>query len=99
MKEQIVQIMEKHIGKDNAITVQEIADLIGHHDSGLTNPSIRSKITECIIDDGIPIGSCSNGYFIIENETELNEYMINLQSRINGMQQRLNAIDTAFQNI
>ena len=99
MKERIIQIMQNHIGKEKAITVQQIADLIDHHDSGLTNPSIRSKITECIIDDGIPIGSCSNGYFIIENETELNEYMINLQSRINGMQQRLNAIDIAFQNI
>ena len=56
---------------------------------GNTNEPTRGLISECILDDKYPIGSCSHGYFLIDSEDELNEVVASLRSRIDGIEARI----------
>jgi hypothetical protein len=96
-KKQIISIIENHVGRDNAITVGEIASLIGRkYYEGMTNPVTRAEIKEIINESRIPIGSCGNGYFIITNYNELNIYVKSLKSRIYGINDRIRAVRNAY---
>jgi hypothetical protein len=96
MKQRILDVLVVHYGKNQAITVSKIVEMIGEEQTGLTNPVARIAIKEIILDEDLPIGSCSNGYYIIQTKEELNEYISNLHSRICGIKQRIKAVRKAF---
>ncbi len=98
MKEQIIKILKKHKGSDNAITVAKIADKISMIDTGLTNPRTRQMIKEIIYESELPIGSCSKGYYIIKTKEEFAANVGSLQGRIEGIQDRINNLVTAWIN-
>lgn len=87
LKEQVKEILLEHRGKDNSITAREINDQIDVDNVG-SFPGTRMIIRELCIEDGIPIAGYNKGYFVIESETELQDYLDNLESRMLGMSER-----------
>jgi hypothetical protein len=63
--EKIREIILQHKGKANAITSKIIALKIGMNEDD-THIGTRSLITE-LIKNGMPIGACDNGYFLLRN--------------------------------
>jgi biotin operon repressor len=70
---QVIEIIKDHIGKDNAITRSELANLTGMNDS-----SIRLQIEEAR-EAGVVICSThkSKGYYMPKDEMEFIEYIKN----------------------
>lgn len=93
----IIDILLKHQGKENAITVQQIADMINRHDLGLTNPKTRFEIKDIIKREGLPIASCGKGYYLINTEEEYLEYVEQLKGRIKGIELRLRILENAWE--
>lgn len=89
MRDRILEILRRHNGRGNAITVAQIAEAVGHIDTGLTNPQLRNIIREIIKDGEHPIGSCQRGYFTITTEEERNRYIADLVGRRNGLSNRI----------
>ncbi len=83
-------------GKNNAITARAIAEHFGVSDGGADVP-IRTVIRHAI-EDGQLIGSTSQGFFIIENETELNEYVVSLESRRSEIATRIANLHRSWDN-
>ncbi len=82
-------------GKRFAKTADELQVETGIQNSRTQEP-IRALIRE-LIKDGLPIGSLPDcGYWIIENEGELNEVINSLKSRTKGINDRISEIREAF---
>lgn len=64
---------------------------------GNTNEPTRALIADCILNHDYPIGSNSQGYFLIDNQNELNEVVQSLQRRIQGIQNRIAALQRGWQ--
>ena len=79
--EQIKNILLKHKGRDNAIPANKIAKMLNIPDDD-TVSTTRGLITKLILEDGMPIGACENGYFHIETQQELADYMAYLDQKI-----------------
>ena len=93
MKQQILALlMAHHKGKDQAITVEQIADALRLRDVGVTGLPVRKAIKELIQEDHIPIGSCTRGYYIIQTEKERHQTIDNLIARQNGIRARIRAL-------
>jgi hypothetical protein len=78
-------------GKANALysgVIRAEAGLPG----GRTEEVVRDTIKALIYDEGVPIGSCSRGYYIIETDEELEEVAGDLQNRADGCISRANQI-------
>ena len=84
---QIRDILEHHIGKKNKITAAEIANLIGIEEDD-THAQTRALIFECAKKYGLPLAANNRGYFLINSDKEYNEYIENLNSRIDGIEKR-----------
>ncbi|WP_256289919.1 hypothetical protein [Halobellus inordinatus] len=82
-------------GRDDAITAAELADRveIGDRDG---SPKTREAITALLFERGVPIRSGSVGYWICQSEAEAEEYRADLEGRIEGIEQRLVAFETAW---
>lgn len=78
-------------GKTNALTGTDLEETLGMP-VGNTNEPTRGLIADCILNDKYPIGSSSHGYFLIDSDIELNEVVNSLQSRIDGIQARIDAL-------
>ena len=62
-----------------------------------TEEIVREMIRE-LLEDGVPIGSCAKGYFVIETLEELTEVVEGLRSRIQGIETRIGLISHNFAN-
>lgn len=78
-------------GKTNALTGTELEESLGMP-VGNTNEPTRGLTAECILNEEIPIGSNGHGYFIIDSAQELDEVVASLQSRIDGIERRIEAL-------
>jgi len=96
LKEIIIAFLKRRRGKENAITVADMADKIGMYDDVVTNPRTRQLIREIIDDLSLPIGSCQQGYYLISNLAEYEEYSQNLFSRAISIQTRRKNLRKAF---
>lgn len=85
--EQIKNILLEHHGKSNAITSREIADSIGIYEDD-THAKTRAMILEAAKINKLPLAADIIGYYLIDNDLEYCEYMINLDSRIAGIKER-----------
>lgn len=92
MKTDIIALLQRHKGKANALTVEEITRRLHIKKIGFTNPHVRKAIKEIIKDSQIPIGSCAKGYFLIETENERLEVIDNLVKRQAGISTRIKAL-------
>lgn len=94
VKERVREILLNHRGADNPVSSREINDEIGVDSIG-SFPSTRAIIRELVLDDKIPIASSNQGYYVVETEDELAEYIENLSTRIDSIAERRFAIQRA----
>lgn len=86
-KEQVKELLLDAEGPDNAITSREIDEEV-NLDSVGSFPQTREVVRELLMEDGIPIASNSNGYYVIETEEQLADYVDTLDGRITGIAER-----------
>lgn len=99
MEERIISILKNRRGKDRAMFSDQIAELIQIEDEDpRTNFKTRVIIRKIIDDLTLPIGSCGKGYFLIETEAELQEYVDTLNSRAWSILVRKANVIKAFRN-
>ena len=94
VKERVRDIILDHRGSENPISSREINDEIGVDSIG-SFPSTRAIIRELVLENQIPIASSNQGYYVIETEDELAEYIENLSTRIDSIAERRFAIQRA----
>ncbi len=90
-REVVRDILMDHRGSDNPITSREINEKI-QQDSVGSFPETRQIIREVMIEEQIPIAAGSQGYYVIESEEELSEYIENLDNRVLSITARKQAV-------
>jgi len=83
------------VGKSSARTGTDLEESL-EMPVGNTNEPTRGLIADCITNDEYPIGSNSNGYFLIDSDQELQEVVDSLNSRIAGIQSRIAALQKGW---
>lgn len=82
--EQIQSVLETlRPGKGEALRADVIRRITGLP-RGRTEESVREIVKILIFERGIPVGSCSNGYYLIQTPEELEEVVEDLSSRAAG---------------
>ena len=84
------------VGRDNARSVSEIADRADVDDADATEYKTRRIIKTLITEHQRAIASCSEGYFRVKTREELEAYIDDLNSRIAGIQERIDKMKEAF---
>lgn len=97
MIEKIKKILENHVGKRNAITSAQIADILGI-DEDDTHAQTRELIFQAAEIYDLPIAANNNGYYFIDDEDEYVEYMAALNKRIEGINKRKDVITKNFRS-
>lgn len=87
LRDQIREMLLEHRGSDNPIKSREISNELGI-DEVESFPVTRGLIKEILKEDKIPVAGSSQGYFVIETEEELQDYLDNLDSRAMNTIQR-----------
>lgn len=87
----VAEILADHRGSDNPVTSGEIADKTGL-DSLDSTPRTRGVIRKLSRQYDFPIGASTKGYFLIEQKAEAQSYLDDLDGRIQGIEQRKNAV-------
>jgi hypothetical protein len=90
----VKDIILNHRGSDNPISSREINEEIGVDNIG-SFPSTRAIVRELVLEDQIPIASSNQGYYVVETEDEIAEYIDNLSARIDSIAERRFAIQRA----
>ncbi len=94
--ERIKEILIVYKGKAKAIKSKDIAKAIGIEE-GPSSVTIRNLITETIHKYQLPVaGNPAKGYFLMESQKELDEYIKTLNSRILQITDRLVRITLYF---
>ncbi len=82
------------LGYENRKSSTDIQTALNIESGGVTNEHVRDLIRDMIFNHGACIGSLmwDNGYWIIQNEQELNRVCQSLESRADSIRERANAI-------
>jgi len=78
-------------GKENAIKSYELSKLIGLNKTA-TNQKIRKCCKDLLVFQGVPIISCTKGFYKTHHSFEIDEYIENLEARIRGLQRDIGAL-------
>ena len=92
--EQVKQIMDGRVGRDNAITSADIRDQLQINENE-TTPQTRAIITYLVKEEGMPIVARTGqpaGYFIAEDEDDIYNYVGTLSSRMNNIEERRKSV-------
>tara|TARA_B100000614_G_C14185462_1_gene343213 strand:+ start:205 stop:537 length:333 start_codon:yes stop_codon:yes gene_type:complete len=84
-------------GSRNAKTALKLQQEL-NMDAGHTQEPTRDLIRSAIIEQNIPIGSTSNGYFLINDESEMDRVIGGLKSRILGLQNRIECLKKGWRD-
>jgi hypothetical protein len=85
-------------GMGDAKPVAQIAEEVGEESSEPTHYQLRQVIKRLVTEHERPIASCSDGYFLITDQHELDEYVADLRQRKRGIQKRISAVQNAFRS-
>ena len=85
-------------GKRNAQKSTVIGDRLKIKNFESTRGTTRNIIRRASNLYNIPIGSCLDGYFLIETQAELNSVLGRLSSRIKYMEERKSNLRNGFNN-
>lgn len=96
MIEKIKKILESQIGKKNSITSKEIAKKIGITEDD-THAKTRALILKCIEEHELPVVAHNKGYYFIADQSEFDEYIKNLNSRIKGIEERKEIVSKNYE--
>ncbi|MDS0261893.1 hypothetical protein NDI56_21030 [Haloarcula sp. S1CR25-12] len=86
-RELVKEMLLEHRGADSPISSREISERLEENEVG-SFPKTRMMIREIMLEDQIPIASSNNGYYVIESEEELQDYIDQLENRILGISER-----------
>lgn len=87
MIEQIKEILLRSKGKKHQITSKEIAKAIGISEND-TFARTRALIFQCASTYKLPLAADARGYYLITNKGEYEDYIKNLDARIEGIRER-----------
>jgi biotin operon repressor len=85
------KLMQDHVGESNAITQAQLADALGMNTS-----TLRSEIRRLREQKELPIANKRNGYYVIRDKEELQDYVAHINSEIESKRQTLDYTTTAF---
>lgn len=93
-------LIENAIGYENRRSSSEIRDALNLESGGPTNEHVRDLIRDMIFNQGCLIGSLMfrKGYWVIQNEHELNMVINHLNNRADGVRGRANALQQNWDN-
>jgi hypothetical protein len=93
-------LIENAIGYENRKSSSEIRVALNLESGGPTNEHVRDLIRDMIFNHGCLIGSLMfrRGYWVIQNEHELNMVINHLNSRADGVRERANALQQNWDN-
>jgi hypothetical protein len=93
-------LIENAIGYENRKSSSETRDALNLDSGGPTNEHVRDLIRVMIFNHCCLIGSLMfrKGYWIIQNEHELNMVINHLNSRADGVRERANALQQNWDN-
>lgn len=94
VKEEVKELLLEHKGAENPITSREINEEIGLDNIG-SFPSTRAVIRKLVLEDQLPIAATTNGYFVIEDQEELEDYINQLENRVMNITERKFAVQRA----
>jgi hypothetical protein len=70
-QEQIWHYLQEHsMGISNAIHVANLAEELGFEPYGTNNDDLRGIIKDMVMNELLPIGTCTDGVFLFINEEE-----------------------------
>lgn len=77
------------VGINNVQNVATIANACGYDNFGTNNDNFRAIITNMVVNEKLPIGSCRNGYFLITSEEERQTAInwVNRNKKVQALQQ------------
>ena len=84
LSEKIKDILLEHRGKKNAITSKQISKAMGFPMEDTQSVS-RQAIWATAEEYGLPLISCSKGYFIAQTDEEIQAFNDNYEKRISGI--------------
>ncbi|APX00229.1 hypothetical protein CHINAEXTREME_20690 (plasmid) [Halobiforma lacisalsi AJ5] len=79
--ETVKELLLEHRGRDNPISSREINEVI-EVDSVGSFPKTRKYVRQVLYEEEIPVASGSNGYYVIEDQDELEEEISSIDRRI-----------------
>jgi hypothetical protein len=88
-------ILAGHVGHKNAIKSADLSRMLKVGDDRRGTRETRAIVLE-ILRRGLPVGATEEGYFVLENENERDEYVRELNDRIVGIQHRGLLVVRAF---
>lgn len=88
-------ILVEHRGPSNAISSTELAETLGI-DDGNGNPTTRFGIRDMMRQTGLPIGACPDGYYVIDDPADLEEYVADLRARKRGIDERIDLVTSCY---
>jgi hypothetical protein len=95
LRAQVRRVLAGRWGKSEAITSEEISNRLGGVDHLDSTPRTREAIRDLVVVEGMPIGACGDGYYLIETREELEECLSGLESRAMKILDRRAAINAA----
>ena len=91
------EMLLEHWGKDDPITSREINDVIEVDNVG-SFPTTRKIVRNRLFEDGLPVASSNNGYYLIETQEELEGELESINGRVTKMLQRRREVALAAQS-
>lgn len=97
VKSAVKEILLEHRGSSNPISSREISERFGLDDIG-SFPNTRAVIRKLVMEEKLPVASGSQGYYIIETEDELADYLETLEGRMLAIADRKYGVRRAAQD-
>lgn len=94
-EKRLAELLIRHKGEENAISSQEIADILRIKDGPGTRQT-RELIKKVITKYWLPVGANEKGYYWITSAEELERYLTNLRRRIRGIENRIEAVEIGY---
>ena len=85
------------VGKANAIQVPDLKTAVGNQTVGTNNDETRNDVRNAIFNDEMPTGSCRNGYYLIDSDTEYQEIIDKIDFRIKTYEEKKAALTKGWQ--
>jgi formylmethanofuran dehydrogenase subunit E len=85
------KLLSDHVGADNGITQAQLKDALG-----MGKSTLRSEIRRLREERQIPIANQRDGYYIIQDRDELQDYIAHINSEIESKRQTIEHTTDAF---
>lgn len=87
IKERVKQILLEHQGTNNPISSREINEKLDI-DPPRKSSNIRELVSELVLEEDVPVAANPHGYYLIQDEKELEEYVEELETRAESINKR-----------